>query len=150
MTEARRHRRHIDRHGRGLRGPVSRPSTFAPRGLPLKRSSAARFDEIVAVEVTRLEKQLPEVVTRVEFAIEDVPNLDTGVRDVPLTHSSGGTAHDPYRIVVFRRPIELRAERIGAGLTWMIRSALVLELADVLGLSPDQIDPDFEEGGPAD
>ena len=146
MTEARRPRRHLDRHGRGLRGPVSRPSTFAPRGLPLKRSGAARFDDIVAVEVTRLEKQLPEVVTRVEFAIEDVPNLEPDVRAIPLTHASGGTAHDPYRIVVFRRPIELRAERTGAGLTWMIRSALVLELADVLGLSPEQIDPDFDEG----
>jgi hypothetical protein len=142
--DQRRHRRHIDRHGRGLRGPVSRPSTFAPRGLPLKRSSAARFDEVVAVEVTRLEKQLPEVVTRVEFAIEDVPNLADGVREIPMTHSSGGTAHDPYRIVVFRRPIELRADRTGAGLAWLIRSALVLELADVLGLSPEQIDPDFD------
>jgi predicted Zn-dependent protease with MMP-like domain len=75
-----------------------------------------------------------------------VPNLEPGVRAIPLTHASGGTAHDPYRIVVFRRPIELRAERTGAGLTWMIRSALVLELADVLGLSPEQIDPDFDEG----
>jgi hypothetical protein len=144
VTDARRHRRHIDRHGRGLRGPVSRPSTFAPRGLPLKRSAAARFDELVAVEVTRLEKQLPEVVTRVEFAIEDVPNLPDGTREIPLTHSSGGTAHDPYRIVVFRRPIELRAERTGTSLAWLIRSSLVLELADVLGLSPEQIDPDFD------
>ena len=124
---------------------MSRPSTFAPRGLPLKRSAAARFDDIVAVEVTRLEKQLPEVVTRVEFAIEDVPNLPEGADEIPLTHSTGGTAHDPYRIVVFRRPIELRAERTGASLTWLIRSALVMELAAVLGLSPTQIDPDFDD-----
>jgi hypothetical protein len=124
---------------------VSRPSTFAPRGLPLKRSAAARFDDIVAGEVTRLEKQLPEVVTRVQFAIADVPSLPEGADEIPLTRSTGGTAHDPYRIVVFRRPIELRAERTGANLTWLIRSALVMELAAVLGLSPTQIDPYFDD-----
>lgn len=125
-------------------GPLSRPSTFAPRGLPLQRSAAAQFDEVVAIEVTRLEKRLPQVVTRVEFAIEDVPNLDGHVGEVPLTHSSGGTSHEPYRIVVFRRPIELRAERTGHTLPWLVRSALVHELADVLALSPEQIDPDFD------
>jgi hypothetical protein len=125
-------------------GPLSRPSTFAPRGLPLQRSSAAQFDEIVAIEVTRLEKRLPQVVTRVEFAIEDVPNLEGDVSEIPLTHSSGGTSHEPYRIVVFRRPIELRAERTGTSLQWLVRSALVLELAEVLALSPEQIDPDFD------
>jgi hypothetical protein len=144
VTEARRHRRHIDRHGRGMLGPISRPSSFAPRGLPLQRSAAAQFDEVVAIEVTRLEKRLPQVVTRVEFAIEDVPNLDSHAGEIPLTHSTGGTSHEPYRIVVFRRPIELRAERSGSGLAWLVRSALVLELADVLALSPEQIDPDFD------
>ncbi|MEV0796579.1 metallopeptidase family protein [Kribbella sp. NPDC050281] len=144
MTEARRHRRHIDRHGRGMLGPISRPSRFAPRGLPLQRSGAAQFDEVVAIEVTRLEKRLPQVVARVEFAIEDVPNLDLDAREIPLTHSTGGTSHEPYRIVVFRRPIELRAERSATSLAWLVRSALVLELADVLALSPEQIDPDFD------
>lgn len=127
-------------------GPISRPSSYAPRGLPLQRSSAAQFDDVVAVEVTRLEKRLPQVVTRVEFAIEDVPNLDDEVSEIPLTHASGGTSHEPYRIVVFRRPIELRAERSGTGLAWLVRSALVLELADVLNLSPETIDPDFDPG----
>ena len=98
-------------------GPISRPSSFAPRGLPLQRSAAAQFDEVVAIEVTRLEKRLPQVVARVEFAIEDVPNLDLHAGEIPLTHSTGGTSHEPYRIVVFRRPIELRAERYGASLT---------------------------------
>ena len=93
-------------------GPISRPSKFAPRGLPLQRSAAAQFDEVVAIEVTRLEKRLPQVVARVEFAIEDVPNLDLDAVEIPLTHSTGGTSHEPYRIVVFRRPIELRAERV--------------------------------------
>jgi predicted Zn-dependent protease with MMP-like domain len=146
VTEARRHRRHIDRHGRGMLGPISRPSSFAPRGLPLQRSAAAQFDEVVAIEVTRLEKRLPQVVTQVEFAIEDVPNLDGRSGEIPLTHSTGGTSHEPYRIVVFRRPIELRAERAGTGLAWLVRSALVLELADVLALSPEQIDPEFDAG----
>jgi len=45
---------------------------------------------------------------------------------------------------VFRRPIELRAERTGGSLAWLVRSALVLELADVLALSPEQIDPEFD------
>lgn len=127
-------------------GPISRPSKFAPRGLPLQRSAAAQFDEVVAIEVTRLEKRLPQVVTQVEFAIEDVPNLDGRSGEIPLTHSTGGTSHEPYRIVVFRRPIELRAERAGTGLAWLVRSALVLELADVLALSPEQIDPEFDAG----
>jgi hypothetical protein len=125
-------------------GPISRPSSFAPRGLPLQRSAAAQFDEVVAIEVTRLEKRLPQVITQVEFAIEDVPNLDSHAGEIPLTYSTGGNSHEPYRIVVFRRPIELRAERSGTSLAWLVRSALVLELADVLALSPEQIDPDFD------
>src|SRR4051812_7514179 len=124
--------------------PSSRPSKVAPPGLPPQRSPPAPVDEGGAVEVTRLEKRLPQVVARVEFAIEDVPNLDLDTTEIPLTHATGGTSHEPYRIVVFRRPIELRAERSGSGLSWLVRSALVLELADVLALSPEQIDPDFD------
>src|SRR3954451_24814600 len=109
-------------------GPISRASTFAPRGLPLQRSGAAQFDEVVAIEVTRLEKRLPQVVARVAFAIEGVAHLVLDTTESPPPPAPGGSALEPYRIVVFRRPIELRAERSGSSLSWLVRTALVLEL----------------------
>jgi len=126
-------------------GPISRPSKFAPRGLPLQRSAAAQFDEVVAIEVTRLEKRLPQVVARVEFAIEDVPNLEFDATEIPLTHSTGGTSHEPYRIVVFRRPIELRCET-GADLHALIHTVLVEQVSELLGRPPEEIDPRYDLG----
>ena len=56
-----------DRHGRGLRGRL------VPDGVPLARSRAEQFDDLVLDAVEDLERRWEKELAGVEFAVEDVP-----------------------------------------------------------------------------
>src|SRR5690349_15109984 len=56
-----------DRHGRGLRGRL------VPDGVPLARSRAEQFDDLVLDAVEDLERRWERELAGVEFAVEDVP-----------------------------------------------------------------------------
>src|SRR5690242_21767042 len=56
-----------DRHGRGLRGRL------VPDGVPLARSRAERFDDLVLDAVEDLERRWERELAGVEFAVDDVP-----------------------------------------------------------------------------
>ncbi len=86
----------------------------------------------------RWEKELHDV----EFGTEDVPQLPDSWHDepVPLGSLVHATAQAPTRIVVFRRPVELRAK------TRLERAALVNEVlvehvAQLLGREAGEVDP---------
>ncbi|MEW2354182.1 metallopeptidase family protein [Spirillospora sp. NPDC029432] len=131
--------RRRDRHGRGLRGPLTPPQA------PVSRTRAERFDDLVADEVRRLGRRWERELARVEFAVEDVPAVEPwSDAPVPLGQTRPADGAAPVRIVVFRRPIEARAtgDRETARL---IRDLLVEEVADLLGLSPESVDPSYEE-----
>jgi len=102
-----------DRHGRGLRGRL------VPASVPLARTRAEIFDDLVLDTVEALERRYSRELDGVEFAVEDVPPdlnvydsdvLEDG--DVPLARllpgHSGQAAMAP-RIVLYRRPLEYRA-----------------------------------------
>jgi predicted Zn-dependent protease with MMP-like domain len=143
--------RRRDRHGRGLRGPLTPPQ------VPLSRTRAERFDDLVADEVRRLGERWERELAGVEFAVEDVPDRDPEFDgQVPLGRTrpgadgtdgglpDGTTGGTPVRIVIFRRPIEARAageREIGR----LVRDLLVEEIADLLGLSPESVDPSYNE-----
>src|SRR3712207_5303026 len=113
-----------DRHGRGLRGRL------VPAEVPLARSRAEQFDDLVLDAVEDIERRWERELAGVEFAVEDVPwvdhtnpdevVLDADVLDdgsVPLArvlpaHRENGR-DVPARIVVYRRPLEIRAHEIG-------------------------------------
>jgi predicted Zn-dependent protease with MMP-like domain len=59
--------RRRDRHGRGLRG------SLAPAGVPLHRTRAERFDDLVLQAVARLEPRWEAQLAGVEFAVEEIP-----------------------------------------------------------------------------
>jgi predicted Zn-dependent protease with MMP-like domain len=59
--------RRRDRHGRGLRG------VLAPPDVPLHRTRAERFDDLVLQAVTRLEPRWEAHLAGVEFAVEEIP-----------------------------------------------------------------------------
>jgi Zincin-like metallopeptidase len=59
--------RRRDRHGRGLRG------SLAPPGVPLHRTRAERFDDLVLQAVARLEPRWEAQLAGVEFAVEEIP-----------------------------------------------------------------------------
>src|SRR6476661_9998977 len=68
-----------DRHGRGLRGRL------VPVGVPLARSRAEQFDDLVLDAVEELERRWERELAGVEFAVEDVPWVEhTSPDDVVL------------------------------------------------------------------
>ena len=140
-----------DRHGRGLRGRLVPPS------VPLSRSRAEQFDDLVLDAVEDLERRWERELAGVEFAVEDVPwvdhtspddvVLDADVLDdgsVPLArvlpaHREDGREH-PARIVVYRRPLEIRATDRD-DLADLVRDVVVDQVAVLLGRDPEEIDP---------
>ncbi|MGI5206862.1 metallopeptidase family protein [Spirillospora sp. CA-108201] len=130
--------RRRDRHGRGLRGPLT------PQQAPVSRTRAERFADLVDDEVRRLGARWGRELARVEFAVEEVPAAEALLDGpVPLGQTLPGDGELPVRIVVYRRPVEARAAD-EAELTQMIRDLLVEEVADLLGLSPESVDPSYD------
>jgi predicted Zn-dependent protease with MMP-like domain len=141
--------RHRDRRGRGLRG------SLAPPGSPLWVTPAERFDQLVLDAVEALEDRWAESLSSVEFAVEEVPPEPVdgagqppvdgvAAEPVPLGRTFPAGDGRPARVVVYRRPVEGRTP------SSRVRDAfvhdLVVELvAELLGLEPDTVDPDYPE-----
>ena len=139
-----------DRHGRGLRGRL------VPPGVPLYRSRAQQFDDLVLEAVARLEPRWETELSDVEFAVQEVPDaefLDDG-DSVPLARVVGGSADtsDPGkpasgpRIVLFRRPLLARAED-EEELGDLVFDVVVEEFAEILGVDPETVDPSYGNPG---
>lgn len=145
--------RRRDRHGRGLRGRLVPP--YATRGertveLPAWRSRAQVFDDLVLDAVARVSSRAE--LDDLEVVVQDVPphGLDgadglvadgTAGGEVPLAQALPGTAGGSPRIVVYRRPIELRAED-ALDLRDLLHEVVVDAVAELLGVDPDDVDPD--------
>ncbi|MDF4251018.1 MULTISPECIES: metallopeptidase family protein [unclassified Streptomyces] len=132
--------RRRDRHGRGMRGPV------APPQVPLAISRAEAFDDLVRDSVTRLERHWPQLAG-VEFAVQEVPRSDNGeVREgddaVPLGRVTEGSGEHPDRVIVFRRPVEIRS-RSRDERALLVHEVVVEQVAELLGLEPESVDPRY-------
>ena len=57
-----------------------------------------------------------------------------------LVRGSGGT---PTRLVLFRRPIELRSDTRG-DLSAMVLTVLVEQVSELLGRPPEEVDPRYD------
>ncbi len=141
MAHTRRNR-HRDRHGRGLRGPLSPPQ------VPLSRTRAERFDDLVRDAIEQLEKRWADSLRGVEFAVEDVPLVDSPAGDdpVPLGRVLRRSGARPARVVVYRRPVETRAldaRELGE----LVHDVVVEQVADLLGVEPGMVDPRYVEPG---
>lgn len=135
--------RRRDRHGRGLRGPL------APPQVPISLSRSELFDDYIRESVERLERRWPQLID-VEFAVDEVPEPGP---DDPPAGSAGGVPLGrvlPARqgrksqIVVYRRPVEIRAKTRDDRAA-LVHEILIEQVADLLGLSPDSIDPRYDE-----
>jgi predicted Zn-dependent protease with MMP-like domain len=144
-----------DRHGRGLRGILVQP------GVPLYRTRAQRFDDLVLQAVARLEPRWEAHLAGVDFAVEEIPPVsDAAAGPVPLSRlepGTGGTAGGfppsaadvsagaefrPPRIVVYRRPLVARADG-DDDLGELIFEVVVEEFARLLGMNPEDVDPSY-------
>jgi len=132
-----------DRHGRGLRGPL------APSYVPMARARSERFDDFVLDAVERLRPQWGKQLSAVEFAVEEVPPLSElgdgpGAGPIPLGRADTAQGPSPASIVIYRRPLEARArdrDALGA----LVHDTVVEQVATLLGLSPETIDPGYDE-----
>ncbi|HWM38609.1 MAG TPA: metallopeptidase family protein [Streptomyces sp.] len=137
-TDPRPRRR--DRHGRGMRGPV------APPQVPLAVSRSESFDDLVRDSVSRLERRWPQL-TGVEFAVQEVPRTDNGELDeqtdvVPLGRVAESKGDRPDRIVVYRRPVEIRTRNRDER-ALLVHEVVVEQVAELLGLAPESVDPRY-------
>jgi predicted Zn-dependent protease with MMP-like domain len=104
--------------------------------------------ERVAVEVmSDVESRWTEELAPVELAVEDIPVLPhTWVAPrVPLASLVPATATTPPRLVLFRWPIEHRADS-RADLEALVLTVVVEQLADYLGVPAEDVHPDYDEG----
>ena len=129
-----------DRHGHGLRGPL------APAGVPLSRTRAQHFDDLVLDAVNRLEPRWERQLAGMEFAVEEVPPTgpDVGGDPVPLARSQPAAGGKPARIVVYRRPAQARAEG-EEELAALVFDVVVEEVAGLLGVDPETVDPGYTD-----
>src|SRR5690349_17347445 len=134
--------RRRDRHGRGMRGPL------APPQVPLAASRAQVFADLVQDSVGRLAGRWPQLAD-IDFLVVEVPRLagpGAGWSDeaVPL----GGTipARDGRRarVVVYRRPVEIRTKGRDERAA-LVHEVVVEQVAELLGLTPETVDPRYGE-----
>jgi Zincin-like metallopeptidase len=146
--------RRRDRHGRGLRG------VLAPPDVPLHRTRAEGFDDLVLQAVARLEPRWEAHLAGVEFAVEEIPPADdAAAAPVPLARlepgppaepaaaggpgaASADAVRRPPRIVVYRRPLMARADG-DEDLGELVFEVIVEEFARLLGMSPEDVDPGY-------
>ncbi|UFU02219.1 metallopeptidase family protein [Ruania suaedae] len=133
--------RRRDRHGRGVRGPL------IPPALPGWRTRSERFDESVLTILEHVERHLGDALDGLEIGVEEVPPSNPAPWEsgaVPLGRyfAADPAAGLPHRIVVYRRPVVARAED-ELELTALVHDVLVEQIAQMLGRSPEDIDPDF-------
>lgn len=129
-----------------MRGPI------APPQVPLALSRAEVFDDLVRDAVDRLERRWPQLA-EVEFAVQEVPwpvddqRHGTASPDgkVPLGRLFGARKGSPNRIVVYRRPVEIRAKSRDER-ALLVHDVVVEQVAELLGLSPESVDPRYGEG----
>ncbi|MEU0276819.1 metallopeptidase family protein, partial [Streptomyces sp. NPDC006307] len=119
--------RRRDRHGRGMRGPV------APPQVPLSATRADTFRDLVQDSVERLERRWPQLA-EVDFHVLEVP--ESPEESVPLGVSLPAGRDRPARIVVYRRPVELRAKSRDER-ALLVHEVVVEQVADLLGLAPE-------------
>jgi predicted Zn-dependent protease with MMP-like domain len=127
-----------------MRGPELGPG--APGGrVPAHRTGRERFDQVAVDVMSDVESRWEDELAPVELAVEDIPLLpSTWVAPrVPLASLVPATASTPPRLVLFRRPIEHRAET-RADLEALVLTVVVEQLADYLGVPAEDVHPDYE------
>ncbi len=119
--------------------------------MPLSRTRSESFDELVLDAVEDVEDALrddPDLaarVTAVELGVEEVPPEDVlaaaeAGRELPLARGEADAGGTATRLIVYRRPVELRAvdpdERAR-----LVHEVVVDALADLLAVPVERLDP---------
>jgi hypothetical protein len=147
-----------DRHGRGIRGPLG------PAHLPIIRSRASVFGSWVIDAVDFVDDRLAEIELQtgvtglvdafdaVDIVIDDVPPAENlhdrpaaGEDDViPLGRIEPIAGRRPARLIVHRRTVEQRGLDKPAR-EQVVREVVVRLAAELLGLEPGSLDPQYDD-----
>lgn len=108
--------------------------------VPHDVSRRAQFDEIVLGLVDRHLERWGKELADVEFGIEDVPDIppDWGDEPVPFGALTRAKSGAPSRIVIFRRPVEMRAKTRIERLA-LVEEVLAEHIATLLGKEPGDL-----------
>ena len=122
---------------------------LAPAAVPISRTRAQTFDDLVLDAVEELEARWATQLERVQFAVEDVPPPTLLGRNpaepIPLGSCYPSAAKAPAQVVLYRRPIEARAAGVDE-LAELVHDVVVEEVAELLGLEPEIVDPSYGWG----
>lgn len=124
-----------------MRGPGVLPRTPGRPELPTARE---RFDELALDIVRSVDDRWSDRLGLVEYAVEDAPQIpdDWHSETVPLSSLLRGTGAEPTRLVLFRRPIEHRAES-REDLEALLLTVVVEQVAELLGVDAELVDPRY-------
>ena len=124
-----------------MRGPAVLPRVA---GQPELRTSRERFDDLAVDIVASIDERWSDRLGLLEYAVEDTPQIpdDWHPETVPLSSLVRGTAGQPTRLVLFRRPIEHRAES-RADLEALVLTVVVEQVAELLGVDAELVDPRY-------
>ncbi|MBB5939081.1 metallopeptidase family protein [Streptomyces zagrosensis] len=132
-----------------MRGPI------APPQVPLSVTRADFFIDLVHDSAERLERRWPQL-SDVEFSVRDVPGIGGspagdgpgsgpgpwGDDAVPLGRFIAADGERQARIVVYRRPIEIRTKNRDER-ALLVHEVVVEQVAELLGLAPESVDPRY-------
>lgn len=146
------------RRGRDFRG------TLLPPSVPGWRSRAEQFDMAVLEAYEPIERVWHARLEGLDVAVDEIPRIQPKdpesvqwppeviadgpiplARLIPAGVDTRGNA-TRARIVLFRKPIELRAKKIG-DLSDLLHDLLVAQVATHLGVEPSVIDPSLTDDG---
>lgn len=126
-----------------MRGPI------APPQVPLAASRAEVFADLVQDSVERLERRWPQLA-EVDFLVLEVPRLDGrgaaawSDEAVPLGGIVPARDGRRARVVVYRRPVEIRTKGRDERAA-LVHEVVVEQVAELLGLTPETVDPRYGE-----
>ncbi len=121
--------------------------------MPLSVTRAEAFVDLVQDSAERLERRWPQLAA-VDFAVREVPLPDTGTgavdpldalldgESVPLGRYVAAHGDEPDRIVVYRRPVEIRTKTRDER-ALLVHEVVVEQVAELLGLAPESVDPRY-------
>jgi predicted Zn-dependent protease with MMP-like domain len=126
---------------------------LAPLSVPIGQSRTERFDDLVAEAYAEVATPWGVELSGVQVLVEDIPPepeqvdgdgnepASPGTAGIPLGRIEQATRRRPARIVVYRRPVEARARAV-QDREDLVRDVVVGLVAELLGLDPDDVDPD--------
>jgi hypothetical protein len=129
-----------------MRGPAFGDTPFVASGVPARRSPAAQFDHVAWRVMRAVIEPWTERLGDVELAVEEVPVLppEWSSSTVPLSSYVEAKGGRRARLVLFRRPLEHRAEGV-AELEALLLTVIVEQLAEVLGIPAEDVLPGYDE-----